>query len=344
MSGTAHGISVVICCYNSAGRIGPTLQHVLSQSAPVPWEVIVVDNNSTDRTRQVAEAAWQESGMQVPFRVVDEKRPGLTSARECGFAHAIHPLILLVDDDNHLAQGYLATVADIMGHDASIGILGGLAEAVLDAAPPAWYTGLGHVHATGAPWGVGGTGLTEADAVYGAGMTLRRSVLDRLQAARFVSQLSDRKGSALSSGGDTELCLAARLAGFRVMCSDRLRFLHLIPSGRVEWGYMCRLYKGFGRAKAYIDIYHHVLAGRAVPSTDGRIPYWADRFINLLKELFSSQRLSLFGLMTGTGPHLRRLETMAHIELMREVVQNRRTYMAAWAAIGALTHRLKELP
>lgn len=344
MSGTVQGISVVICCYNSAGRIGPTLQHVLAQRPDGPWEVIVVDNNSTDHTRQVAESVWQASGSEVPFRVVDEERPGLTFARECGFAHAIHPLILLVDDDNHLADGYLATVNGIMSSDASIGILGGVAEAVLDAPPPAWYTGLGHVHATGAPWGVGGTGLTEADAVYGAGMTLRRTVLDRLRAAQFTSQLSDRKGSALSSGGDTELCLAARLAGFRVMCSDRLRFRHLIPSGRVEWGYMCRLYKGFGRAKAYIDMYHHVLAGRAVPSADGRIPYWADRFINLLKELISSPRLSFFGLMMGTGPHLRRLETMAHLELMREVVQNRKAYMAAWAAIGSLTQRLKEMP
>jgi len=50
------GVSVIICCYNSVKRLPVTLAHLKSQVVfgQIPWEVIVIDNASTDRTAEVA--------------------------------------------------------------------------------------------------------------------------------------------------------------------------------------------------------------------------------------------------------------------------------------------------
>ncbi len=79
------GVSIIICCYNSAHRLPKTLAHLKTQvvSQIIPWEVIVVDNASTDGTDQVAKTQWGELPG-VPFRVVNEPRPGLSNARNLG--------------------------------------------------------------------------------------------------------------------------------------------------------------------------------------------------------------------------------------------------------------------
>jgi cellulose synthase/poly-beta-1,6-N-acetylglucosamine synthase-like glycosyltransferase len=58
--GSNWGVSVVICCYNSSQRLPQTLGHLLAQECEVdlPWEVIVVDNASTDGTAEVARSVW----------------------------------------------------------------------------------------------------------------------------------------------------------------------------------------------------------------------------------------------------------------------------------------------
>lgn len=57
------GVSIVICCYNSASRLPETLQHIAEQevAANISWEVIVVDNASTDNTQEIAKKNGQNT-------------------------------------------------------------------------------------------------------------------------------------------------------------------------------------------------------------------------------------------------------------------------------------------
>lgn len=56
-----EGVSIIICCYNAQDRIVRTLEHIQQQRffIPIPWEVIVIDNASTDNTAEVAENVWK---------------------------------------------------------------------------------------------------------------------------------------------------------------------------------------------------------------------------------------------------------------------------------------------
>ena len=100
------GISVVICSYNGESRIADTFCHLYQQTITghIDWEVILVDNASTDGLVQVARQSWNGA---MPLRILSEPMPGVEHARQTGILAARYSYIIFVDDDNHLAADYL---------------------------------------------------------------------------------------------------------------------------------------------------------------------------------------------------------------------------------------------
>jgi glycosyltransferase involved in cell wall biosynthesis len=97
-------LSFVVPAYNEEAYIGACLESILEQTRNLPGtEIIVVNNASTDNTRQVA--------LSYPgVTVVDEPRKGLTFARQAGFAASTGSLIAHVDSDSRLTPGWVAQV------------------------------------------------------------------------------------------------------------------------------------------------------------------------------------------------------------------------------------------
>jgi hypothetical protein len=91
--------------------------------------------------------------------------------------------------------------------------------------------------------------------LYGAGLTVRKSALDELNARGFSPMLSGRVGTALSAGDDSELCYALALAGWDLDYDRHLVFEHVIPAKRLSETYLVDLYKGFGASSAALDLY-----------------------------------------------------------------------------------------
>ncbi|HYV29019.1 MAG TPA: glycosyltransferase [Candidatus Eisenbacteria bacterium] len=250
------GVSVVICCHNSAKRLQKTLGHLVAQEVPVgiPWEVIVVDNGSTDGTSDVASRTWP-SRSSVPFRVVKEDRAGLSYARRRGFEEAQYGIISYVDDDNWLEPNWVRIAAEVMEKHSNVGACGGQSEAVCEVAPPAWFDAHKGSYAVGEQAPKAGDVAWTRGFLWGAGLTVRREALAQLFDRGFRCVLEDRSGNALSSGGDSELCLALRLAGWRLYYEPEMRFKHFIPERRLTWNYLRRLHRGFGRSKPVLELY-----------------------------------------------------------------------------------------
>lgn len=98
-------VSIVIPVYNEAERIGDCLRAVAAQTVQ-PYEVIVVDNNSTDKTAVLA--------AQFPFvRLVREPRQGVVHARRRGFDEARGEIIGSIDADTLVSTDWVATVQRI---------------------------------------------------------------------------------------------------------------------------------------------------------------------------------------------------------------------------------------
>ena len=261
----AHGVSLVICCFNSAERLPETLQHVARQVVPahIVWEVVVVDNASTDRTAEVARQQWPKTGCDAPFRVVEQPVPGLSAARDKGLEEAAFEFVLYCDDDNWLGPDYVRHVYELMAGNPRIGAVGGHGHAVSDGQLPTWFLRYGRYYAVGHQGDESGD-ITDAKGyLYGAGFAVRRSVLLHVKRLGFVSRLSGRKGRVLSSGDDLEISYLIRLAGYRLWFDKRLEFVHFMPAGRLHWTYFLNMVEGTHRSRPYVDAFQRTLRGEA---------------------------------------------------------------------------------
>lgn len=309
-----NGISVIICCYNSASRIEETLTYLKQQVVDenLAWEIILIDNNSSDNTANLAATVMSVSD--VPFRIVEEADPGLSNARNRGFKEAKYNYVLMVDDDNSLDNNYVQTIYEKFNEDPTIGMVGGKGIPYIVSDAPIWFNDYAYCYATGQQAKAG----EDAEHLYGAGLALRIEVLNQLKEAGFKSLLSDRTGNNLMSGGDTELCYAYRMAGYRLVYVDNITFKHILPANRVNWSYLRRLFIGFGHTKAYMEAYTMAISGKPEP-IEGKLPFWMDRTKYLGKALSAELPLllksSLFKLEGNTSllPALAKWGHMARI-------------------------------
>ena len=158
---TNPAISVVICCHNSAAVLPPTLMHLAAQivDPSVQWEVVVIDNASTDDTVQVAMRVWPAT-VPAPFRVIGEPRLGLMHARERGIAESTGDFIAFVDDDNWLCPEWVQSAVDTMRLNPRVGGLAGFNEPVFEGSRPHWFDKVANIYALG-PEKVAGGDVTD---------------------------------------------------------------------------------------------------------------------------------------------------------------------------------------
>jgi glycosyltransferase involved in cell wall biosynthesis len=226
------GISIIVCCYNSASRLPETIKHLALQQVPsgIPWEVIIIDNASTDDTKQIAQNEWDKFELSYPkFTVTDQLTPGLSAAREKGIEQAAYEYLLFCDDDNWLYPNYVSASYHIMNADLQIGAIGGCG--IIEAEQPASITDeeLKKLAVNGyQDW------AETHHWVYGAGAVYRKSILMKLQKQGWHQISSDRKGKKLLGGGDVEICFMIYLKGYKIIASDKLLFKHFVPLKRQQ--------------------------------------------------------------------------------------------------------------
>jgi hypothetical protein len=221
----------------------------------------------------------------VPLRVVKEDRPGLSHARRRGFDEARYGIISYVDDDNWLEKTWVRAAAELMEKHSNVGACGGQGEAVCEVTAPAWFNGLEGGYAVGQQAPKAGDVAWTRGFLWGAGLTVRREALAQLFNGGFCSALEDRSGRTLSSGGDSELCLAMRLAGWRLYYEPELRFKHFIPAGRLKWSYVRQLHRGFGQSKPVLDVYRKAhLAGHRKGNLRN---HWTWQAMRILRSILS---------------------------------------------------------
>jgi glycosyltransferase involved in cell wall biosynthesis len=125
-------ISVIVPAYNEEKFLGATLENIgkaiveYHEKYPDPVEVIVVNNNSTDRTEEVA----REHGARVVF----EGKNQIAASRNAGGRAAAGHIIAFLDADDHMSSNLLTIVHEMMTSGDYIG--GGVAKIYRDNAHP----------------------------------------------------------------------------------------------------------------------------------------------------------------------------------------------------------------
>ena len=328
------GVSIVVCCHNSIARLSPTLAHLAGQQVPagLPWEVIVVDNASTDGTGAFARAHWPANAP-VPLRVVDEPRPGLSAARACGFTNARYGVVAFVDDDNWVCPSWVVEAERVFREHPEVGLCGGDNEAEFEVSPPRWFEYFAGYFAVGRQ-GETSSDITETrGVVWGAGMCVRAAAWAELKSRGFQFWLSDRVGNSLASGGDCELCFGLRLIGWRIWYEPRLRLKHYLPAKRVDWNYLLRLAWAAGATDTLLAPYHAVLDARQRGATPRR-PGWATGVCRQLS-LLARHPLKLLLPRFVPPADIVRFNQYLYLGHLSALFQHRKLLREQWAGLVA---------
>lgn len=223
-------VTVALITYNRSRFLKETLETVVNQDfATEDWELLVIDNNSTDDTAAVVAAF---AGHQPAPRRVLETQQGLDHGRNRAVAEARGEIVVLADDDILVEPSWLRElVAPLLSDPAgTIGVVGGEVVPVFPDGLPAW---LGDAHR---PMGFRKDAgpLPDGQTPMGANFAFPKRVLDRLGA--FDTHL-DRKGGKLFGGGDSEMIRRVRRAGLAVWFAPAAAVRHQMPAGRLTFAY-----------------------------------------------------------------------------------------------------------
>lgn len=245
-------MSVIVSTRNRADQLGLCLDALICQQdlTQEAYEVIVVDNGSSDRTRQVVEAARQQSNR---IRYVREERLGLSIARNTGVAQAGGEIICFIDDDAIPAPGCIAAIFSSFD-DPRVACVGGkIVASWPDGAVPDWFTPrYAHVVAQ-TSFGETARWLKKNEFPFGANISFRKEILQRL--GGFDENLGKR-GENNIWGEEIDLCQRLQEDGLGFFYNPQATVSHIVGPNRATRRYFVDTIFGKGVTEGYQKLTH----------------------------------------------------------------------------------------
>ncbi len=221
MSRRVVDVSVVVSTFNRCRSLPRLLDSLLQQAAPgIHYEIVVVDNNCTDRTRDIVAEYVRRHPDRV--RYAFERRRGVSYGRNAGVRAARADLIAFTDDDNSVTRTWLSQIVALMRANPDIAGVGGRVLPQWPRTPPAWIDRRHWSPLAILDYGERAfpTGLHRPLCLLTANLALRRSVFERV--GGFSTQFPRCQ--------DHELLLRVWRAGERVLYApDVVVFAHVDP-------------------------------------------------------------------------------------------------------------------
>jgi glycosyltransferase involved in cell wall biosynthesis len=254
-----YDISIILCCYNGKSRLRPTVEHIARQKvSKLSMEFIFVDNASTDGSAEYVQSVWDELKPKFDLCIVCEKEPGLIYARKAGVRAAKGKYIVFCDDDNWLREDYVQTAYNIMEKMPNVGVLGGQGVLIPGITPPEWWNRHQGNYAVGKQLPQSGA-ANERGFLYGAGMTTRTDLAQKVFDDRYPFLLTGRKGDVCLSGEDGEYCTRVRMMGYDLYYSEGLFYWHDIEHSRITKEYLKKLLESFDAGTVINEKYAYVI-------------------------------------------------------------------------------------
>jgi glycosyltransferase involved in cell wall biosynthesis len=241
--------TVVIPTYNGANRLPRVLEKLQLQASieSLSWEILVIDNNSTDRTAELIKT-YQKS-WQFPFalRYSFEPKKGTAFARQLGVKEAQGELIGFIDDDNLPDANWLKEAYLFSQTHPRAGAYGCRIIGEFEVPPPENFEKIAQFLA------IRDHGnqprLFEPEKLRlppGAGLVVRKIAWVESVAQDCI--LTGRQGNNLQSGEDYEVLLQLYKHGWEIWYNPQMSINHYIPSHRLSKDYLLPLAKGIGLA------------------------------------------------------------------------------------------------
>ncbi|MGC1424657.1 MAG: glycosyltransferase [Terracidiphilus sp.] len=243
-------ITVILCTYNRCDGLASALESVAVSRLPhsVSWEVLVVDNNSTDRTREVVERFV--SRYPGRFRYAFEPHPGKSHALNSAIRHTNARILAFMDDDVQVEPDWLRMLTRIFDDPAYAGA-GGRILPESEFTPPAWLeTSARYALAPLAMFDLGPAAGRLREPPFGTNMAYRKEVFARY--GDFRRDLGPQPGSEIRSE-DTEFGMRLLQGGEHLWYEPAAVVHHSISRSRITRQYFLKWW--FDKARG--DIREH---------------------------------------------------------------------------------------
>jgi glycosyltransferase involved in cell wall biosynthesis len=266
--------SVVIPTYNRAAELRGTLRSLADIRTPAPWEVLVVDNNSSDETRTVVLDAARHFPVELHY--LFEPEQGRSAALNAGIRRSRGQIVVTTDDDVRVQPDWLEQCGAAL-ETLQCDYVGGKVLPLWGAPQQAWIPDHG-----GKQWAVialldyGPEPIpffTQAHRVpLGVNMAFRREAFDR--AGLWDNSVGRKKGTLL--GQEVREWMArAHAAGLRGTYAPAVAVHHVIQRDRLNKRYFRRWYYWNGVSRALL--YRHAWIDMQAPESTGvdysRVPH-----------------------------------------------------------------------
>ncbi|MBO0711228.1 MAG: glycosyltransferase [Acetobacteraceae bacterium] len=247
----SRAISVVVCTRNRADLLDQAIASVVAQDFPKSeYEIVVVDNGSSDHTAEVA----RRYAAQANVRYVLEERVGLSIARNTGWQAASAPIVALFDDDAVARPGWLAAIAGAFRRaSGGVGVIGGRVSAIWLAPRPAWLADEIAGALTIIDWGPDEKVIADLrrEWLAGANMAAPKAVINEV--GGFHPWL-DRVGGNLLSSGDVHLQMRIVRRGYECRYVPDMTIDHLAPPSRLTQAWFKKRFYWQGMSDAVMQI------------------------------------------------------------------------------------------
>ena len=232
----------IVCTYNRVPFIQETIESILLHCAPkTNYELLVIDNNSTDGTAEVVKPFLQNPVV----RYVLETEQGLSHARNRGIQEAKNEILIFVDDDIDLDAHYLE-VCERLFANPDMNIVGGKVLP-FNATVPEWlpkkYFYLASMFDLGDE-------AQATDKLMGANYALRKTVAERIG---WYNPELGRKGNNLMAGEENDYLNRAKALGYSIFYEPRLIVYHKIAN-KLNQEYIYNYSRLNGRSEGLIDV------------------------------------------------------------------------------------------
>ena len=244
----AKSVSVILCTFNRSDMLGATLEDLAAQRMPgdIEWEVMVVDNNSSDRTRDIA----QDFCRRFPerFRYFFEGTQGKSYALNTGIRHARGKVLAFIDDDVKVDPAWISEITGAL-HDGKWAGAGGRTCAAEKFSAPDWFS---DEKSGGILYGRFDFGdePRELDwAPYGANMAYRADMFAKYGGFRL--DLGPGPDPTIPRPNeDTEIGRRLMAAGEHIRYEPKAVLYHPVALDRLHKPFFLKFWYDYGRASA----------------------------------------------------------------------------------------------
>jgi GT2 family glycosyltransferase len=241
-------ISVIICTFRRTDSLLKAIDSLYEQTLPSnQFEIIVIDNNSMDKTEESLQLYIRN---RIPkFKYINEKKQGLSYARNTGVNYSSSPIIAFLDDDAIADSNWLSSLLEIYSTTQDAMAVGGKVLPIWSCQRPLWLEDNMLRELSIIDWGDEKRPLIWPERIIGTNCSFKRSVFSKV--GLFDINLG-RRNLLLLGNEDTEIQERIHEIGKLIYYTPNAIVYHQIPSDRVKKTYFYRRAYGSGRSEAIL--------------------------------------------------------------------------------------------